>query len=84
MLQKLPRQSAQKSQLRVNNYDDNGGDGECGGSGSRGIHSLGERNNTHMDSQHTDNNERTVADSIRMDNNLGTSDKRCSRLEIQN
>jgi len=84
LVQELPHQSAWKSQLRVNKCDDNGGDGGCGRSGGPGTHSLGERNNMRMDSRYTDSSERTGADSIRMDNNLGTSDKRCSRPEIRN
>jgi len=83
MVQELPRHSARKSQLRVNSYDDNG-DGGCGGCGARGSHSLGAPNNMHTDSRHMDSNERTGADSIHTDNNLGTLGKRCSRPEIQN
>ena len=83
LVQELPHKSARKSQLQVNKCDDNGGDGGCGRSGGRGTH-LEQRNNMHMDSRYTDSSERTGADSIRMDNNLGTSGKRCSRPEIQN
>ena len=38
----------------------------------------------HMDSRHTDSNERTDADNIHKDNNCSASDTRSSRSEIQN
>jgi len=38
----------------------------------------------HMDSRHMDSSEHMDADNIHKDNNLGTSDTRSSRSEIQN
>jgi len=55
-----------------------------GKSGARCTYSLAERNNMHMDSRHMDSSEHMDADNIHKDNNLGTSDTRSSRSEIQN
>ena len=75
-------QLAQRCQL--NRDDDNDGDDSGDKSDDRYTYSLGERNNMHMDSRHTDSSERTDADNTRRDNSLSTSDKRSSRSEIQN
>src|SRR4029453_18465229 len=70
--------------LRLIRCDDSGGDDDGGNSAADCIYSLEVRNNMNIDSRHTDSSERTGADSIRRDNNLGTSENRSSRSEIRN
>jgi hypothetical protein len=70
------------SSVTVSDYGNNGADAGGGKSGVRC--GLGEPNNMNMDSRRMDNSERTGADSIRRDNNSGTSENRSSRSEIRN
>ena len=72
------------SLLRLIGCDESGGDIDGDESYAQCAYRLVAQNNRHMDSRHMDSNGRTGADSIRKDNNSGSSEKRSIRPEIQN
>jgi len=73
-----------RSSYRLSRCGDDDGDIGDGRSDAHCTCSLGVQNNMNMDSRHMDNSERTGAGSTRRDSNLGSSDTRSSRPEIQN
>ena len=73
-----------ESVIGITRCADNGADAGGDKSDARCTWRLAARNNMNIDSRHMDSSEHMDADNIHKDNNLGTSDTRSSRSEIQN
>jgi hypothetical protein len=72
------------SLLRLTGCGESGADNDREKSDAQCTYGLVARNNRHKDFRRMDNSGRTGADSIRKDNNSGSSENRSIRPEIQN